>query len=229
MFAYFVLGIFLIAAAVVLMRAASAAGSARIWRFVGYLLVGLGAAFGLIGLVAGRPTWAIVGFSIAGLAALLGRARGVGGRPGRTAGGSDIQTAYLRMALDHASGQITGEVLDGRYRGRRIEEMAVHEVVDLLAECLAADPQGAQLLESYLDRVDPGWREAQASPDGAAPAGPMGREEAYKILGLAPGASPGEVRAAHRRLMKHHHPDRGGSTYLAAKINEAKDLLLDGG
>ncbi len=229
MFAYFVLGVFLIAAAVVLMRAASAAGSAQIWRFVGYLVIGLGAAFGLIGLIAGRPTWAIVGFSIAGLAALFGRSRTIGGRPRRKPGASDIETAYLRMALDHASGQITGEVLDGRYRGRRIEEMTVPEVADLLAECLAADPQGAQLLEAYLDRLDPGWREGQAAPGGAAPAGPMGREEAYKILGLAPGASPGEIRAAHRRLMKHHHPDRGGSTYLAAKINEAKDVLLDGG
>lgn len=224
MFGYFLLGVFLIAAGVVLLQSLRSVGSAQIWRFVRYLGVGLAALFGLLGLVTGRPVWAVVGLGAAGLIAFLGR----GGGAARRAPTSDIETAYLRMHLDQASGDIRGEVLDGRYRGRRVEEMAADEVVDLLAECLAADPQGAQLLEAYLDRVHPGWREQARSADAAA-AGPMSREEAYKVLGLQPGASASDVRAAHRRLMKHHHPDRGGSTYLAAKINEAKDVLLGAG
>ncbi|HUR42475.1 MAG TPA: DnaJ domain-containing protein [Aestuariivirga sp.] len=54
----------------------------------------------------------------------------------------------------------------------------------------------------------------------------MTREEAYAVLGLRPGASLDDIRAAHRRLMKDFHPDKGGSDYLAVKINQAKDLLF---
>jgi len=100
-----------------------------------------------------------------------------------------------------------------------------------------SDPQSHALLEAYLDRTHPNWREAFAGDAGAsagagqgAPgsggAGPMTREEALAILGLAEGASESDIRTAHRSLMKQFHPDQGGSDYLAAKINEAKDLLL---
>ena len=54
----------------------------------------------------------------------------------------------------------------------------------------------------------------------------MDVEEAYATLGLEPGASADAVKQAHRRLMKKLHPDQGGSTYLASKINQAKDVLL---
>ncbi len=71
---------------------------------------------------------------------------------------------------------------------------------------------------------------AQAKPtiDGgpSAPRGNMVRQEALDILGLREGASKADIRAAHRRLMLAAHPDHGGSDWLAARINQARDVLL---
>ena len=58
------------------------------------------------------------------------------------------------------------------------------------------------------------------------PLAPFPKSEAYDLLGLKPGASEDEIKAAHKRLMKDFHPDKGGTDYLAAKINQAKDVLL---
>ncbi|WP_417773988.1 DnaJ domain-containing protein [Stappia sp.] len=170
----------------------------------------------------------------AGLAMLgLGRAKGF--RPAGSGGGggqmSVVRSAFLEMRLDHDSGDMEGEVLAGTHEGRRLSEFSVAELEGLLRE-VSGDPDSRALLEAYLDRRHPGWRvdfEADAAAGhGATPgAGAMTKEEAYQVLGLAPGAGQAEIRAAHRRLMKRVHPDQGGSGFLAAKLNEAKDLLLD--
>lgn len=153
----------------------------------------------------------------------------------RNAGGpargqsSDVETAWLRMSLDHDSGAMDGTVLQGAWKGRRLSELSVDSLLDLLAECRVSDPDSAQLVEAYLERARPEWREKAGGPQ-ARPEAPtsaaMSREEAYRILGLEPGADEAAVREAHRRLMMKLHPDMGGSSYLAAKINQAKDLLL---
>jgi hypothetical protein len=134
------------------------------------------------------------------------------------------------MRLDHDSGDMTGRVLAGEQAGRALDELIERELFSLRDE-IAGDEESLALLEAYLDRRLPGWREhvegdTTARTGGAADASAMTDEQAYEILGLAPGAGEAEIRAAHRRLMKRVHPDQGGSTFLAAKINQAKDWLL---
>jgi hypothetical protein len=151
---------------------------------------------------------------------------GTGARsPGQV---SRVTTDHLELELDHDSGELQGRVRKGVFAGRNIQGLAPAEIALLWQDCRFADPQSAQLLEALLDRVHPTWREDMARAE-AEPGvgGVMTRAEAYEILGLRPGASDEEVRRAHRELMLKMHPDRGGSSYLAAKINQAKDLLLD--
>jgi DnaJ-like protein len=146
---------------------------------------------------------------------------------------SEVETDYLRMRLDHDSGAMAGTVRRGRFQGRHLAELGRDELIELWRECRAEDAQAASLLETYLDRLMPGWRDSgeAAADGGSAPnrAGDaMTREEAYAILGLAPGAGEAEIREAYHRLMMKIHPDQGGSTYLAAKINRAREVLLRG-
>jgi uncharacterized membrane protein YgcG len=154
---------------------------------------------------------------------------------------SEVETDTLRMTLDHDSGTMRGTIRRGPHQGRRLNELSQEELVALWRECRAEDEPSAKLLETYLDRTAPEWRGGRGSgrsDDGAASGGrrsgggrataAMTREEAYEILGLPQGAGADEIKAAHRRLMLKLHPDQGGSTYLAARINQAKDLLTKG-
>ena len=154
-----------------------------------------------------------------------------GATPGQA---SEVKTRFLRMVLDHDSGEMTGEVLEGRFRGARLEDLDLDQKLELWQECRGADLQSAAVLEAYLDRAHgESWCEAarskfegaEAPPPGSA-SGRMSEEEALAILGLESGASKREIIEAHRRLMQKVHPDHGGSNYLASKINEAKDLLI---
>ncbi|MFM2128633.1 MAG: putative rane protein [Pseudomonadota bacterium] len=156
--------------------------------------------------------------------------KGFGPAPGapRNSGGPDatrVQTATLGMELDHASGTVDGEVLTGRFRGKRLAELSVAQVMDLLADCQRTDAESVPLLEAYLDRREPDWRSAAEPPRGSGGAA-MSREEALSVLGLADGATRDDIKAAHHRLMKKLHPDQGGSNHLASQVNQAKDLLL---
>ncbi len=150
---------------------------------------------------------------------------------------STVETRCLRMMLEHGSGRLDGVVLDGPHQGRRLAEMGQDELLFLLRRCRLDDPDGARLLEAYLDRrFGPQWRRARAGvgadadDDGQRRARPrevdMSEAEAREILGVRPGASAAEIRRAHRRLMQKYHPDRGGSTEMAARLNRAKEVLL---
>ncbi|HEX8663956.1 MAG TPA: DnaJ domain-containing protein [Beijerinckiaceae bacterium] len=178
-------------------------------------------------LIGGIAAW-LLGWSVFSLPGFGGRADP---RPGSV---SRVRSAMIEMELDHDTAEMDGTVLAGPLAGRRLKDLDVTAIQQLHEACRASDPDGVRLLEAYLDRRFPGWREdAQRNADAGqggsghgAQAGAMTEEEAYQILGLQPGAGPDEVKAAHRALMLKLHPDQGGTTYLAARINEAKDVLL---
>jgi DnaJ domain len=153
---------------------------------------------------------------------------GSGNAPKSDGQTSRVSTDHLEVELDHDTGEMRGRVLKGYFAGRELQSLAPAEMAHLWQDCRFADPQSAQILEAYLDRAHPTWREDLARAEGEArgPDGSMTRAQALDILGLAEGASEDDIRRAHRDLMMRMHPDRGGSTFLAAKINEAKEVLL---
>lgn len=202
----------------------------------------VGAGLGVIALIArGNPTylWSAGLFLIPVLLRWRGIAQhfrnaaktAAGPSPGQS---SSVRTEFLEMALDHDTGEMSGMVLGGRHGGRNLSEMTLDDLLDLLAEC-QSDPQSVQLLESFIDRAHgDDWRFSDSrtgsrSQGPAGTGGSMSRAQALEILGVAEGASEKEIREAHRRLMLANHPDRGGSTFLAAQINQAKEVLLGAG
>lgn len=191
------------------------------------LVVG-GVVAGVLLLYAGRHLLAAMG-PIAALllwravpdlvARWLRRRRASGGGTGPQT--ASVRTAHLAMTLDPATGATHGEVLSGAMTGRTLDSLTLADLHRLHAE-IAGDAQSLALLEAWLDRMHPAWRTAQAAPS----SGPMSRAEALDVLGLAEGASAEQIKAAHRDLLRKVHPDSGGSTWLAARINQARDVLL---
>ncbi len=140
---------------------------------------------------------------------------------------SRVRSAFFEMELDHDTGAMRGVILTGPREGMQLDALDVNTLVGLFIEI---DEESRALLAAYLDRRDASWREhAQADTAagrGSPSRGPMTHEEAYQILGLEPGAKTEDIVSAHRTLMKRLHPDLGGTNYLAARVNEAKDTLL---
>ncbi len=146
---------------------------------------------------------------------------------------SRVATSLIAMELEHDSGRMDGEVLTGPFKGRRLSSLSLEETQRLHAQAANMADQSRALLEAWIERTHPDWREkwngAARSQQGHGTSPKMTRAEALAILGLKDGASTADIRTAHRRLMKAAHPDLGGSDYLAAKINEAKEFLLQDG
>jgi hypothetical protein len=218
------IALLLVLAALMLVRANPARVADGV-RLAGPILLGVA---GIVTIFLGRGGLAGILIPAAIAWYIRGRAsRGVRTEPGRR---SHVRTAALEMELDHDSGGLEGLVLAGRFEGRELSALGLRELLALRDE-LASDGESLQLLETYLDGRFPVWRdnleaEAHGGQRAAPASGAMTKEEAYKVLGLEPGASAADIRKAHRRLMQRLHPDLGGSSFLAARINEAKDVLL---
>lgn len=205
---------------------------------VGVLLLLSGRAGWLLGLLPLLLPW-MLRRSILGRGGFGGGAGfgGFGGG-GRTAGRtSHVQTRFFDMRLDHDTGELDGEVREGPHAGRPLSELSLRELLEMLPEVRSRDGQSGRLLEAYLDRRDPDWRSGSADagsggedaarePGAADPLGAMTPEEALRVLGLAAGAGEAEIKAAYHRLIRHLHPDQGGSSFLAAQVNRARDVLL---
>jgi hypothetical protein len=201
----------------------SPTGFARGVRFCSGILVLAGAAFvGARGQIVTAASLAVFG------AGLLGWNPTRWLRGQRTSGQtSNVHSAFLEMELDHDTGAIRGRIIAGAFAGTSLDALELSKLVELQSEF---DPESQALLVAYLDRRDPRWREhaqagATAGQSAARSTGKMSEQEAYQILGLEPGASREQISRAHHSLMKKLHPDQGGSTYLAARVNEAKEVL----
>jgi hypothetical protein len=148
---------------------------------------------------------------------------------GRGAAGqrSEVETDYLRMWLDHDTGEMSGTVLKGAFKGRKLEELTRPDLMALLRECRVEDARAAALLEAFLDRAfGQDWRAEAGRSAAPPPSAAITPEQARAILGVGKNASADEIRQAYHRLMKKLHPDQGGSDYLASQINAARDVLL---
>jgi DnaJ domain len=210
------------------------ADPARLAQRLKWIGIGVGAAalLALVILTEGRALFFVA--PLIPLVPALRRLRNMfaGARGPASGSASTVETAFVRMSLDHDTGQMTGTVLRGRFAGLRLEELGRADLLALLRECRAEDEESARLVEAYLDRSHADWHDDVAGARTRAPPPPGGgadmtETEAYAVLGLAPGADVDAIRAAHRRLMKQLHPDHGGTDYLATKINRARDVLLN--
>jgi hypothetical protein len=162
------------------------------------------------------------------LASLFARVRGSSSagayaKPGTDTRNTTTDSPWLRMTLHHASGHMDGEVRRGRHQGRFLSELTLAELTGLFGQL--DDYDSRRLLETYLDHHFPHWRQSDHDRPNTSNV-EMTRSEALDALGLTDQASRDDVIAAHRRLIQKLHPDRGGSTYLAALLNRAKDVLI---
>jgi hypothetical protein len=239
---YLVLGVALLAAFLIGARWYATANVKTLKKVLFYVVGILAVVLALFFVITGRLGWAV--FAASALIPMLLRARTVyraarnfsrmagAGQGAPTGQTSDVETRFLRMGLDHDTGDVWGEVVDGPYKGRQLDDMTVSEKLDLLRHCWTEDEASARVLEAYLDRVHPDWRDRaddagpQTGGAGVPRSGAMTRAEALAVLGLSEGASRQDIKTAYQRIISGLHPDRGGSDYLAAQVNEAKDVLL---
>ena len=229
---WFIVGVSIVVGVLLMGRWFMTADPKAVIRMTRWTVAGLAVAFGVFMLFTGRLAWAWVALMailpwVARLRILSNLAKVMSGRtPGQH---SEVRTRFVHMALSHDTGEMDGEIQIGPYEGRRLSQLTLVELVDLHRSAVVEDQQSASVLEAYLDRVHGDvWRESAEAfaEDASTGPGHMTVREAREILGVDADADADEIKKAHRSLMQKYHPDKGGSDQLAARINEAKDILL---
>ena len=178
--AYIFVGLILLLAILGLLRLFADARPAQVKTAVAWGGGILGSVLLGVLLLSGRGAqalWTLVLFGPAlwrwwrGMQAARTFARGGAASPG---GASDVETPYLAMGLDHDRGRMFGRVKAGRFAGRELADLDLPMLLDLLAELAGQDPEGVPLLEAWLDRAHPDWREAAAHHAAPPPDRPAG-------------------------------------------------------
>lgn len=238
---WLILGIGLLAGVILLLNWIGKASPKTVLKFLKWVFLGLGLLAFLFIVLTGRFAliWTLLFVGLPWLGRLRTLRNLFRAARGPAAGqGSTVTTRFFAMRLDHDSGAMDGTIREGAFAGRNLSDLNESERLALVAEVAATDAQSMQILAAYLDRMHgPDWRQA-AGAAGAdtnaggehsadSDSGPMTRKQALEILGLKPGADREAIKAAHRRLMKVAHPDKGGSDYIATRVNEARRILLN--
>lgn len=237
---YLLLGLGVLGAVIILMKWYSMADVQALksfWKW--FALVGGGLLLALL-FIKGGLSWLLFGLpalipmflrwrAAANAAKTFGRMAGSAGGRG-TGQTSEIETRILKMSLNHDTGEMAGRVLTGRFEGMTLGDLSRSELLAVLDDCRRVGDQSAQLMESYLDRMHPDWRDGEFDSghetSGPEPRGAMSREQAYQVLGLEPDATASDIKKAYQRIIANLHPDAGGSDFLAAQVNQARDVLL---
>jgi hypothetical protein len=143
----------------------------------------------------------------------------------RTGGRASFKTEHLDVQLQVQTGQMRGTVRKGPHAGKAIEQLSSEELNELADYYRERDFKSYYLIRfARPGGSATGGGAQQPPPHFANPS----RDEALQILGLSGNPSREDIIAAHRRLINKLHPDRGGSDFLAARVNQARDILLDG-
>ena len=247
MIAYFILGVGLFLGSIFLARWYSRANPTTVLKTIKVILAIIGLFIALFLLFTGRIFMVLAAVPL--LLPLLLRSRALFSRMKAAAGGtagqsSEVVTKFLKMNLDHDSGEMDGLVLSGDHEGHWLSELKLGELEELYRDYCVEDHKSAELLSAYASRrfgeswtskeseSAQGQGEADYDTDDKQTRGHMDshmdRKKALEILGLKGKPSAEEIRQAHRKLMQKLHPDHGGSTYLATQVNQAKEILLNG-
>lgn len=231
MLAYFIIGIALLAALIIGGKSLANAEPKHIiraFRIAGAIILGaLAAFFAYTGRFQIAPPLALVAIFLLRKKPLFSRSTPSTGQK------SEVKTDWLFAILDHDTGEMDAEILQGDFSGEKLSQLSYQQLQNLEI-ALADDEQSAAILSTYMDRNfsdTEDFRNAQGENKSKekttyAQQQGMSRAEAFEILELDQTASTSEIKASHKRLMKKFHPDHDGSAYMAAKLNQAKDILL---